>query len=63
MLDFEDLDMIATCKRLSARLTAAENAFVTSLDGRTNPISRATYRSLRALWDNVTTNGTVDTRP
>ena len=61
-LDFEELDMIATCKRFPARLSVAENVVITDLDSRRDPITRRESADLRALWNKVTNDGSRDTR-
>lgn len=62
-MDSEQFNMLATCDRLSARLSGQERAALGRLN-RLDTSARmpdADDAELRALWDKVTVNGTVDT--
>ncbi len=63
MLDDEHVNMIATCERLSTRLTGPDIGFINGIKNSAVALPAQQSIRLRSLWDIVTVNGTVDTVP
>ncbi len=59
-LDDEVVNMLATCERLKAKLDGREKSALTRLKAK-SIITPTEDAEIRALWDKVTNNGTVDT--